>query len=155
MYSKICGKCGLRLFGEKFSKNKASPDGLRSVCKDCMKSHGKRYHETDRVTYLLKKARMRARVNGLEFSITEADIKIPYECPVFKIAIVLDSHTGAVVDGSPSIDRIDSSLGYVKGNVRVISHRANVLKNNATLEELKLLVRDAKRIYSKRISSTI
>lgn len=47
--------------------------------------------------------------------------------------------------GSPSLDRIDSSKGYVKGNVRVISARANMLKNNATVEELTLVLKDLKR----------
>lgn len=35
---------------------------------------------------------------------------------------------------------IDSSKGYIKGNVWVVSKRANTIKNNATLEELELLV---------------
>ena len=47
---------------------------------------------------------------------------------------------------SPSLDRIIPSLGYVKGNIRVISFRANTLKNNATLSELELILEDAKKI---------
>lgn len=35
-----------------------------------------------------------------------------------------------------SLDRIDNSKGYVRGNVMVISLRANAIKNNATAEEL-------------------
>ena len=42
----------------------------------------------------------------------------------------------------PSLDRIDGAKGYVKGNVRVISHRANMLKNDATIEELELVLKD-------------
>ena len=39
-----------------------------------------------------------------------------------------------------SIDRKDSSKGYVKGNVAIISRRANLLKNNATIAELKAVL---------------
>lgn len=40
----------------------------------------------------------------------------------------------------PSLDRFDSSLGYTKDNISVISWRANKLKNDATLSELRALV---------------
>jgi hypothetical protein len=42
---------------------------------------------------------------------------------------------------SPSLDRIVPELGYVKGNVRVISDRANRIKRDATLEELRAIVK--------------
>lgn len=60
-----------------------------------------------------------------------SDIQIPELCPVFKTPMV-----------SPSLDRIDSSKGYVKGNVRVISKRANQLKSNATVEEMEMVLAD-------------
>jgi hypothetical protein len=47
---------------------------------------------------------------------------------------------------SPSLDRIDPSKGYVKGNVRVISARANLLKNDATVGELTLVLEDLREI---------
>ena len=43
------------------------------------------------------------------------------------------------IENSPSLDRIDPTKGYVKGNVWIISHKANVFKSYATHEELKIL----------------
>lgn len=57
------------------------------------------------------------------------DVVIPELCPVF----------GTPMD-KPSLDRKDNSKGYTRDNVRVISDRANRLKNNGTLEELKAIV---------------
>ena len=37
---------------------------------------------------------------------------------------------------SPSIDRIDSTKGYTKDNIQIISWRANRIKNDSTPEEL-------------------
>lgn len=92
--------------------------------------------------YMLKNAQLRAKKKGLEFNITIEDIVIPDVCPVLGIPLV--KHFGKGIKGSqpnsPSLDRIDSSKGYVKGNVRVISWRANDLKRNATIEEVRKIL---------------
>lgn len=80
-------------------------------------------------------ARLRASRNGRAFAIDLSDISIPDVCPVLGTAML-----------QPSLDRIDSSRGYVPGNVRVISLRANTLKNNATVEELELVIADLRKL---------
>lgn len=87
-------------------------------------------HESD----LLKQAKYRAKKNNLEFDIDISDVLIPKTCPILNIPLF--SSKGHSGPNSPSIDRIDSSKGYVKGNVQVISHKANTIKSNATLQEL-------------------
>lgn len=85
--------------------------------------------------WLLISAKARAKENGREFSIDCSDIVIPKFCPV--LGIELKRNVGGVPTAtSPSLDRIDNAKGYVKGNVAVISHRANSLKRNATASEL-------------------
>lgn len=90
------------------------------------------------ISLLFKNAKRRAKQKKLEFTITKEHVKIPEFCPI--LGIPLHSNWGgSACDNSPSLDRIDSAKGYVPGNVMIISFRANTLKNNATLEELKLV----------------
>lgn len=84
--------------------------------------------------YVLSCAKTRARRKGLEFSITSADVPIPEFCPV--LGIPLKKGIGKTNPCSPSIDRIDSSRGYVPGNVWVISYLANARKNDQSAKEI-------------------
>ena len=61
---------------------------------------------------------------------------IPLHCPVLGLPLYRNSGGAAQGPNSPSLDRIDPDLGYVRGNVKVISARANSIKSNATPEEL-------------------
>lgn len=85
------------------------------------------------VAALLKWAKRRAQRKGLEFTITEADIVIPKVCPVLGIPLIVSK--GKRSAASPTLDRIDSKLGYIPSNVAVISWKANVIKNYGTVEE--------------------
>ena len=89
---------------------------------------------------LLKKARERATAYGREFTITLDDITIPSKCPLLGVPLFVG--TKQVKNNSPTIDRKDSTKGYVPGNVWVISWRANRIKSDATLAEIKLLVKN-------------
>ena len=84
---------------------------------------------------LLKAAKSRAKKNGLPFNIDVTDIVIPEFCPILGIKLVR-STTGWMPD-TPSLDKVLPHLGYVKGNVQVISGKANLMKNNATPGELQ------------------
>jgi hypothetical protein len=85
-----------------------------------------------------------AKLRGLPFEIVCSDLVMPEYCTV--LGIKLEFNKGRARDNSPSIDRIKPELGYVRGNVRVISNRANLLKTNATAEELRLVAEDAARL---------
>lgn len=86
---------------------------------------------------LFTKAKYRAKQLGLEFNITLEDISFPEICPILNI--ILEFGNRGLKDNSPSIDRIDNTKGYIKGNVHVISWRANRIKCDASLEEIEKL----------------
>jgi hypothetical protein len=82
----------------------------------------------------LHSIKTRAKRKGLEFNLTPSDIVIPDVCPVLGIPIIQGQSVSN--DNSPSIDRIDNTKGYVRGNIRIISDRANKLKSDGALEEI-------------------
>jgi len=92
-------------------------------------------------SYLLA-AKKRAATAGLPFDLTEEDIIFPEVCPALGIPVALEQIDGPRrrTDNTPSLDRIIPELGYVKGNVAMISWRANRLKSDAKLFELEKLL---------------
>ncbi len=87
---------------------------------------------------MLTNARQRARDLGLAFDLSQEDLKTPETCPV--LGIPLRRGEGQLEEWSPTVDRINPLVGYVRGNVCVISWRANRLKSDATVEELRLVL---------------
>jgi RNase P subunit RPR2 len=83
---------------------------------------------------LWKRAKDRAIQKGYDFTIEESDIIIPNKCPLLEIP--LEYGRRGKYENAPSLDRIDNTKGYIKGNVWVISKKANSMKNSATFEEL-------------------
>lgn len=89
---------------------------------------------------LVAGARKRAVDSGLPFDLEETDIVIPEFCPVLGIPLFWGhgrGRRGCNNPNSPSIDRLIPEKGYVKGNIKIISMRANRIKYNATAEELR------------------
>ena len=101
-------------------------------------------------TYYVKnmwwRAKKRAEKSGIEFNILKEDIVIPNVCPVLNIPLFYTKTGGLPSNNSPSLDRIDNSKGYTKDNIIVVSRRANVLKNDATIEELEKIVNFYKQL---------
>jgi hypothetical protein len=68
-----------------------------------------------------------------EWDIDFGDIEFPTHCPM--LGIELNYFATGMEENSPSFDRLNPKKGYVKGNVVIISCRANRIKNDGTYEE--------------------
>ena len=99
------------------------------------------------IKYLLVKARYNAKICGVPFSLIESDLTYPEFCPA--LGIKLEHGFGRVGDTSPTLDRMIPKLGYVKGNVFILSHRANTLKTDATPDEIRKIVNYLNGPYSQ------
>lgn len=155
---KACKQCGETKPFSEFHVCSVARDGRKTKCAACtaqnvkerylkdveasremFRQASRRSKERYPLTYLLAGARRRAKENGWEFSITKEDLETPDVCPVLGIPLSW-SDLDVPKDYRPSLDRVDNTKGYVPGNVVVISWRANVLKRDATAEELGKIV---------------
>lgn len=94
------------------------------------------YRKQNPEKVILGRAKYRAKKKGVPFNLELEDIVIPARCPVLDIPLMVNEGGAHSACHSPSLDRIDPEKGYVKGNVIVISTKANRIKNDATPEEL-------------------
>lgn len=95
--------------------------------------------------YLLNQAKKRAKEKGLEFNLDESDIVIPTHCPIFLFQLNEVYSPIEERDYAPSVDRLDITKGYIKGNVYVISFKANRHKSAMTLGDIERLYKYVKR----------
>lgn len=88
--------------------------------------------------YYLRDAKVRAKRKGLPFDLDldHLDSIAVERCPVFGTEFKFGLTGRGLQPDSPSLDRRVPALGYVKENVAFISHRANTIKHDATVEEL-------------------
>ena len=135
-----------------------------SICKICVnKTRREKYANGDSVRILAQKnkrrkedpaselircAKHRSKLNNILFDLQKSDVIIPDICPM--LGIKLFTGNGVLGDNSPTLDRIDSTLGYTKDNIQVISYRANRIKNDATVEELEKIVEYMKKVVDRR-----
>lgn len=94
-------------------------------------------NDTSRYVYhIVKRAEQRAKTKNVPFDLSISDIVIPEICPILGVKFEIAAK-GEPRDYSPSLDRIDPLRGYVKGNIQIISMKANRIKSNASIEEIE------------------
>lgn len=94
---------------------------------------------------MIVRSKTRAKKYNLEFNIDLYDIELPEYCPLLNIK--LDYTTkNKCSSNTASLDRIDNTKGYIKGNIMTISYLANTMKNNSTLEQLQTFCKNTLQI---------
>jgi len=122
-----------------FHRNRRRPDGRQGRCADCARVWREAAKTADPRGVWAKETvrgkRSLCKRKGLPFALT-VDYLLsiaPDVCPVFNVPLTygLSGHTGADPH-SPSVDRVDGPLGYVPGNLIIVSNLANVVRHTAT-----------------------
>ena len=107
--------------------------------KEKLREYNRKYREANVEMGMFHSSKKRAKKRGLPFDLTIEELEVPEKCPVLGLDLKVGSSSSR--DISPSLDRIVPELGYVKGNIRVISLRANRLKSDASIEELEAILK--------------
>jgi hypothetical protein len=148
LQQKQCSKCGIAKPLSEFVRSSRNQSGLASHCRQCNTSISQQYGKNNPVTRqtgnMFRNARLRAKNKNLDFDIDYEYVRslVVSRCPVFGMPLEWSAIRGngkKMIPNSPSLDRIDPTKGYVKGNVWIISNKANTFKSYATHEELKIL----------------
>ena len=105
-----------------------------TLCPTC---NSKRVKEEAPEVRMYRRAKQRAKSNNLEFDIHKEDVIIPLKCPILGIELKVFKGSPGGRPESPALDRKDPTKGYVKGNIWVISHLANMMKSSSTKEQMK------------------
>ena len=152
--TRICTECGkeklVKLFAQtsnwhrcldcynKYNRDYYNKDVIKSRKLNALHRRGLHKGSLDAPKWMRMCSKNRAMRNGIPFSLEKEDIVIPEICPILKIKLTTPGE--GVNDASPTIDRIDPKKGYIKGNIAVISMRANRLKNDATVAEIEKIL---------------
>lgn len=133
---KPCKDCGVSKPLTDYYRKSDTRDGYALRCKPCHEAWRRQRDPLFNLRASFFGRRRDAEKSGIPFSITLEDLlPLPEHCPVLGIPLLFGGLGGT--NNSPSIDRIVPSLGYVPGNVIVMSLKANRIKNDATLDELE------------------
>ena len=145
----MCSKCGVQ-----------EVSAGRSACKPCEALRAIKSREDHPKRWILIRVKMNAKNRGICCTLKERDIPdFPKFCPVLPwIELVYEVGKGRIGGdanpGTVSVDRIDSTKGYVPGNIRIISDRANRLKRDASDREMFALGKDAERRMAAKPKET-
>lgn len=141
--STLCSRCGViksHLEYRKQYRGKSRTAFPRAWCKVCDNSARKTSSQKTperRLAWALRTIKIKSQQRNIPFGIVlDEFLPIPRVCPIFATPMNYDGNRDSV----PTFDRLIPKLGYISGNVRLISHRANRIKSDATLEELKRMV---------------
>ena len=136
--NKACKQCNQVLPFLEFHKHKSCLFGINNICKKCrVPLTKKNYWNIPLEKIMYDRAKSRAKKYGVQFNLELEDIIIPKICPVLGIPLFRGDRV--ISDNTPSLDKIIPSKGYTKGNIVVISYKANRIKSDATYEEILLV----------------
>jgi hypothetical protein len=113
-----------------------NPDILQAIAD---KKHRELRDPKHWAKWRLVQIKNRCKKKGLDFNLEESDLVLPTSCPVLGIPLYMG--LGVTDHNSIHVDRVDNDKGYIKGNIQIISGRANFIKGDTTLKEIEAVAK--------------
>ena len=140
------------------NRTKKDPGPSRIRAKEWAKNNRERKLASTKISYekmrnnhvkrILSSAKRRAKNDRREFNIDSSDLYFPETCPYLGTEFEQrDTNGKLILQTCYSIDRIDSSKGYIKGNVQILSVKANRMKSDASIADMIVFATNILRIY--------
>tara|TARA_B100000767_G_scaffold178708_1_gene166924 strand:+ start:614 stop:1150 length:537 start_codon:yes stop_codon:yes gene_type:complete len=155
---KLCNTCNRNVHYKKFRSIKPLEKGPNkgklvgwtdidrgtraSRCKDCEKNLSNKKYRQNPIPQLIFAFKNRAKKQKVPFDLTIEDIsdllqKAGNKCPVLGLKMSTSVLGSGDSNYSPSFDRIYPKKGYTKSNIVIVSNRANRIKSDATVDEIR------------------
>ena len=133
------------------SKNNATINEYEKIILNFKKNiiiSNKEKYITPFLQEIIDHAKQRSKIKNIEFNLDKEYLNniYPFNNKCSLLEIVLEKGKNKCKYNSPTLDRINPKLGYIKDNVSFVSHKANTIKNSLTLDEMKLLIKNLKNI---------
>ena len=156
--NKLCKTCGNKLHFKNFRKIKANKTGQKkgkfqgwtdseggkrfTTCAKCEKDRANKRYRANPIPQLISGFRKRAKKQSVPFNLTVDDMKDLIKnatdmCPALGVKMEIAKLYANDSNYSPSFDRIDPKKGYIKSNIVIVSNRANRIKSDATVDEIR------------------
>lgn len=138
----LCNKCNRVIENTAFPYVQGRADGRRlSYCRDCRYKQTRQAMGSNPVSYFRDKtSRVRRNRRNLPCDLSDGYLLERWYIQEGKcfytdqdLVLTLTSGKGPL---TPSIDRVDTTRGYLEGNVVICSDRVNAIKRDVTLEEM-------------------
>ena len=144
-YAKDCPTCGEQ---QTYLRKNYAEASLREgkECKKCSnrktENSSRGWHKGIRISWF-NKFKTSAKLRALDWEITLDDIADLYEEQEGQCALtgwdIVFPECGHAQLTTVSIDRIDSSFGYLKENIQLVDKRVNMMKQSYSQEEFILV----------------
>jgi hypothetical protein len=139
--SEIARKLNLSSSGVNYLRNKL---GLKpNWCKIKYKSNYDKMKG-----YIIRNIKFSAKRRNIHFDLSYLDLELPERCPLLNVKLEYNQEGCSNNPNHATVDRIDNSKGYIKGNVLIISRLANSMKNEANFEQLLLFSKNIEKLIS-------